>query len=149
LPTGLAPLLASYVGEDAQRYTLRDLAAGIEITVPKRRAVAERFPPTAQHRAPGAGLQRLSGYALLGALLGGAPGLALGLLTAPVALARLVQFERRTNAWLKKATRDGQPPRLPARASSERLRLVTAFWQSLGAAVLGGIALVLLLTALH
>lgn len=117
--------------------------------MPKRRAVAERFPPTAQNSAPGAGLQRLSGYALLGALLGGAPGLALGLLTALITLARLARFETRTSAWRKKTARDGQTPPLPARATSERLRLMTALWQSLGAVILGGIALFLLFTALH
>jgi hypothetical protein len=140
---GDGPLIAIYIGEDNQDYTLRDLADGEEISVPKRRAAPEQFPPAAQKRASGAGLQRASGYAVLGALLGGAPGLALGVVTAVIALVRLARFEARARDWRKK-----QHQRLPASATGERLRLMTALWQSLGAVALGGVALLLLLTAL-
>lgn len=146
---GGAPPVASYLAEDSQAYTLRDLADGEETQVPKRRAALEPFPPTNQNRAHGAGLLRVSGYALLGALLGGAPGVALGALVALIALIRLARFERRSRSWRAKAAQRDQPQRLPAKATNERLRLMTALWQSLGAVALGGVALILLFTALR
>ncbi len=144
-----APRITSYLSEDHQSYSLRDLAGGEESLVPKRRAAPEPFPPTRQNRAPGAGLLRASGYALLGALLGGAPGVALGLIVAVIALVRLDRFERRARAWRRKAAKRDRAQRLPARATSERLRLITALWQGLAAVTLGGAALFLLLTALR
>jgi hypothetical protein len=146
---GGPPPTASYLAEDNQTYTLRDLAAGEETQVPKRRAAPEAFPPSPQNHAPGVGLLRASGFALLGALLGGAPGVALGVVVAVVALVRLERFERRARSWRAKAEKGGQAQRLPARATSERLRLMTALWQSLGAVAFGGAALLLLLTALR
>lgn len=146
------PSVVSYLDEDHQGYTLLDLIDREETSVPKRRAMPEVFPPTRQNPAPGAGLLRLSGYALLGALLGGAPGVALGLVIAVIALARLDRFERRAHSWRRKAmqaAQDAQQRRLPVGATSERLRLMTALWQSLGAVALGGVALLLLFTALH
>lgn len=144
-----APAVASYLAEDSQTYTLRDLANGEETQAPKRRAAPEPFPPTKQNRAHGAGLLRVSGYALLGALLGGAPGVALGAVVAVIALIRLARFERRARAWRTKTAARGEMPRLPARATNERLRLMTAMWQSLGAVALGSVALILLFTALR
>jgi hypothetical protein len=117
--------------------------------VAKRRAALEPFPSTNQNRAPGAGLLRASGLALLGALLGGAPGIALGVVVALVALVRLARFERRARSWRAKAAQRDQAQRLPARATSERLRLMTALWQGLLALALGAAALILLLTALR
>ncbi len=143
------PPVASYLAEDGQTYMLLNLADGEETSVPKRRAAPEPFPPTPQNRAHGAGLLRVSGYALLGALLGGAPGVALGAVVALIALIRLARFERRSRSWRVKAAQRGQEQRLPAKATSERLRLMTALWQSLGAVALGGVALILLLTALR
>lgn len=143
------PQIASYEAEDSQVYTLRNLIADEETQVSKRRAAPEAFPPTRQQRAQGATLLRLSGFALLGALLGGAPGVALGTLIALIALVKLTRFEQRTRVWRRKAKDAGAAPRLPARATSERLRLMTAFWQSASAVVIGAAALVLLLTALR
>lgn len=140
--------LATYAGEDSQRYLLRDYETGLAAQAPKRRAPPEVFPPTRADRAPGVGLLRASGFALFGALLGGAPGLALGLVVAVLALARLARFERRTRRWRAKRDERDRDPRLPARATSERLRLLTALWQSLGAVILGGIVLLLLLTTM-
>lgn len=144
---------AKYVAEDPQTYTLLDLASDEEARVSKRRATAEIFPPTRKARAPGAGLLRASGYALLGALLGGAPGIALGLIVALVALVRLSAFERRASTWRRarapQRLERGEAQRLPAEATSERLRLMTALWQGLGGLVLGGVTLLLLLMALH
>jgi hypothetical protein len=138
-----------YLAEDPQVYTLQDLASGAEASVPKRRAAFDVFPATPASQTPGGGLLRVSGYALLGALLGGAPGAVLGALVVVVALVRLARFERRARHWRSQAPPGDQPQRLPARASSERLRLMTAFWQGLGALLLGGGALLLLLTALN
>lgn len=149
-----SPPLARYVAEDPQAYTLLDLASGEEVRVLKRRAAPEVFPPTRKTRALGAGLLRASGYALLGALLGGAPGIVLGLIVTLVALMRLSGFERRTHSWRRaRAPRQdldpGEALRLPAEATNERLRLMTALWQGLGGLVLGGITLLLLLIALR
>lgn len=148
-PRDSVPQVASYLDEDDRAYLLRDLDGGGETYVPKRRAAPEPFPPSRESRAPGAGLLRASGYALLGALLGGAPGVALGALVAFIALVRLAAFERRARVWLMLAEESGPSKRLPSRASSERLRLMTALWQSLGAMALGGAALFLLFTALR
>lgn len=142
------PALAIYAGEDTQEYRLRDFETGLAAQAPKRRAAPEVFPPTRAERAPGAGLLRASGYALFGALLGGAPGLALGVVVAVIALARLARFERRTRVWRAKRGAQHGDQRLPARATNERLRLLTALWQSLGAVALGGIALLLLFTVM-
>ncbi|HEU0028431.1 MAG TPA: hypothetical protein VFQ25_15060 [Ktedonobacterales bacterium] len=146
---GGPPQVASYLDEDNQAYILRDLDDGGEAEVPKRRAAPEPFPPTSKSRAPGAGLLRASGYALLGALLGGAPGVALGAMVALIALVRLAAFQRRARVWRALAEESDPAKRLPTRATSERLRLMTALWQSLGAVALGGAALALLLTALR
>lgn len=144
---GAPPRLVSYLGEDRQVYMLRDLLADVEAQVAKRRAAPEPFPPSREQRAVGSRLLRLSGYALFGSLLGGAPGAALGTLVALVALARLVGFERRAHAWRVRAAKDDAAKRLPAAASNERLRLMTALWQGVVAMTLGGCILALLLTA--
>jgi hypothetical protein len=137
------------VDEDTHEYHLRDFDTGLAAQTPKRRAATEVFPPTKENRAPGAGLLRASGYALLGALLGGAPGVALGLAVALVALVRLARFERRVRGWRAKGEEREQDARLPAKATSERLRLLTALWQGMGAAALGAVAVLLLLTAMR
>lgn len=146
---GSPPRLATYVDEDDQKYHLRDFDTGLATLAPKRRAAPEVFPPTRQSRAPGAGLLRASGYALFSALLGGAPGIALGLIVALIALIQLVRFERRARTWRADPPEQARDARLPARATSERLRLLTALWQGLGAAALGAIAVLLLLTAMN
>lgn len=146
---GAPPRLVSYLGEDRQAYMLRDLLAGDEAQVAKRRAAPEPFPPTREQRAVGSRLLRLSGYALFGSLLGGAPGAALGALVTLVALARLVGFERRAHIWQAREAKDDAAKRLPAAATNERLRLMTALWQGVGAVALGGCILALLLTATH
>ncbi|HEX9038792.1 MAG TPA: hypothetical protein VF808_17555 [Ktedonobacterales bacterium] len=135
------------MAEDNQSYVLRDLDSGHETQALKRRAAQEVFPPTRENRAPGAGLLRVSGFALLGAMFGGAPGVALGAIVVLVALVRLASFESRTRAWRTRREKREPDQRLPARATNERLRLVTALWQGLGAVALGGAALLLLLTA--
>jgi hypothetical protein len=145
----LIPQIVRYLAEDTQAYTLHDLVEGDATRVAKQRAAPEQFPPSREQRAPGAGLLRLSGYALFGALLGGAPGAALGALITLIALVRLARFERRARTWRASATKHGATKRLPTRATNERLRLMTALWQSVGATVLGGIVLALLLTALR
>lgn len=146
---GASPRLVSYQAEDKQTYRLHDLVAGDEAQVAKRRAAPEPFPPSREQRAAGAGLLRLSGYALIGALLGGAPGAALGALVALVALVRLLAFERRARSWRARAKKNDAARRLPATATNERLRLMTALWQSAGAAILGMLVLALLLTAVR
>ena len=149
------PRLATYEDEDDQKYHLRDFDTGLATLAPKRRANPEVFPPTRQSRAPGAGLLRASGYALFSALLGGAPGIVLGLVVALLALIQLARFERRARTWRAKSpekgreAREAREARLPAKATSERLRLLTALWQGLGAAALGAIAVLLLLTAMN
>jgi hypothetical protein len=148
-PRDSAPQVASYLDEDDRAYLLRDLDGGGETHVPKRRAAPEPFPPTSKSRAAGAGLLRASGYALLGALLGGAPGVALGALVALIALVRLAAFQRRAHMWRALAEESDAASRLPTRATSERFRLMAALWQGLGAMALGGAALFLFFTALR
>jgi hypothetical protein len=149
LQHGWSPRIVSYLVEDSQAYVLHDLVEGYETQVPKRRAAPEIFPPTREQQAPGAGLVRLSGFALFGVLLGGAPGSLLGALVALIAMVRLVGFERRVQIWRSHAAERGSVQRLPAEATSERLRLITALWQSVGAAVLGSTVLALLLVVLR
>lgn len=143
------PRLAEYVGEDRSAYILWDMAANDEVEVAKRRASPDPFPPERRQPLPGALLLRLSGFALVATLLGGAPGAALGLVIAPVAFVRLLVFQRRARAWSRRGNASAAPRRLPSVATAERLRLLTALGQSVLALLVGSALLVLLLTALR
>lgn len=143
------PHIAEYVGEDRSTYTLWDMAADDEVEVAKRRASPDPFPAQRSYPLRGALLMRLSGFALVGTVLGGAPGAALGLVVALVAFARLLAFRRRARVWSRRPNGSAAPRRLPSIATAERLRLLTALGQSLLALLIGGALLVLLLTALR
>ena len=132
------PATVRFVEEDGSDYIVLDLLTGNERRVPKQRLALEMFPATRQYPLRGSTLLRLSGFALIGALLGGVVGIMLGSIVLVVALIRLAAFERRAHVWRSRQAQGVIQSRrrqrriaLPAAATSERLRLLTALGQSL------------------
>ncbi len=145
-PRAASEHFAEYVTEDRSSYTLWDTANYSRRQIAKWRAVPDAYPPPPKYTPPGSRVQRLSMIALAGALIGGAPGIALGLVGILVACIRLSSFGARQRAWRRRSEHEDAPRRLPSAATSERLRLLTGLGQSL-IAMLVGSAIVLLLIA--
>jgi hypothetical protein len=142
---------AAFVRQSDEAYVVRDLddlAAGDLVSVPKHYAVAEPFPSTRDQQVPGTRLLRWSTLALLAAVCGGLGGILLGGLVTLVATVQLQRFTLRVRRWRRRyrgADGSPMPPVLPAAASAERLRLLTAWVQGMLAIVLGVALLALIL----
>ncbi len=126
-------------------HDLEDLEDGDLVSVPKHYAVAEPFPVTTGRKAPGARLLRWSAYALLAAVCGGGGGILLGVLVTLVATVQLQRFALRVRRWRRRHRRSDGSSVLPAAASAQRLRLLTAWVQGMLAIVIGGALLALVL----
>ncbi len=134
---------ASFVRQSEEAYVVRDLDAldalgdGDLVSVPKHYAVAEPFPVATGRKAPGARLLRWSAYALLAAVCGGVGGVLLGALVTLVATVQLQRFALRVRRWRRRRRGPDGSPVLPAAASAQRLRLLTAWVQGMLAIVIG------------
>ncbi len=144
-PRAASEHFAEYVSEDRSSYTLWDTANYSRRQIAKWRAVPDAYPPPPKYSPPGSRVQRLSIIALVGALIGGAPGIALGLCGIVVACIRLSSFGARQRAWRRRSESEDAPRRLPSAATSERLRLLTGLGQSLIAMLVGSAILLLLM----
>lgn len=138
-----APHTVRYEDENTGTYVVREPNAR-QVLVPKARTAAEPSPIEGGQQTPASRLMRWSAIALMGVALGGIGGIVLGLPVVIVAAVRLADHARHVRRWRgKHAGPHGVPP-LPAPASTERLRLRTAFWQGLVALVFGAVVLVFL-----
>jgi hypothetical protein len=132
-----------YEDESTSTYVVRASGAR-QVLVPKARNGAEPFPITDGHQPLAARLAQWSAFALLGVALGGVGGIILGLPVVVVASVGLADHARRVRSWRDgHVGPDGVLP-LPAPATTERLRLWTAFWQGLVALACGGAVIVFL-----
>jgi hypothetical protein len=146
------PQIVAFTDQRDGAYLVHDLDEDQPLLVPRGYAQPEPFPHTQGQAQRGALLLRWSKYALIGALLGGVGGLALGALVALAAVIQLGRFKRRVRRWQRRARmgRHDAQDLLPASASSERSRLLGALGQGVLAAVLGaGVCLLLLPHLLH
>ena len=126
-------------------YLVRNLSDHQFVRVPKQRDRVDPFPPDRGQRRADVRLLHWSGLALLSVVVGGVPAIALGMFIALLAALLLVRHSSRVRAW-RRGQRDTSRARIiPAAASAEGARLRTAFWQSLIAAVLGVLFLLMLL----
>lgn len=132
-----------YEASAEQEYLVRTLAHDHILRVPKRHAPAEPFPPERGQPPPGGRLLRWSTYAALGVGLGGLGGVLLGV---PVVLASGVLFARFTfRVWRwRRHHRAAGIPVVPAAASAERVRLLSALGQGMLAVTLGSLLFALL-----
>lgn len=138
--------LAEYISENRSAYVLWDIASGSEREITKHRAVPDAFPAPPKHPLPGSRIMNISTAALAAALLGGVPGIILGVIGALAACIRLANLGGRVRSWRRSAEDDDESRQLPSAATSERLRLLTGLGQSLIAVGAGSAILLLLLT---
>lgn len=136
--------IVRYAEANERIYLVQALSDDQLLQVPKSYAPAEPFPIASSQHAPGARLLRWAVYALLGVGLGGFGGVLLGVPVVLAAGVQLTQFARRVRRWRRDRQGADRIPALPAAASAERLRLLSAFGQGLLAIVLGGLLLGLL-----
>ena len=133
----------SYAAAAEQEYLVRTLENDHILQVPKHYAPSEPFPPERGLPPPGGRLLRWSAYALLLVGLGGLGGVLLGVLVVLVAGVQLARFSLRVRRWRRRHKAAGIPM-VPAVASAERVRLLSALGQGLLAVVLGSLLLALL-----
>lgn len=133
----------SYEAAAEQEYLVRTLENGQFLRVPKHYAPSEPFPPERGQPPPGGRLLRWSAYALLLVGLGGLGGVLLGVPVVLAAGVQLAHFSLRVWRW-RRRHRAANTPVLPAVASAERVRLLSALGQGLLAVVLGSLLLALL-----
>lgn len=139
-----APRIARYEDESTRTYVVRDPKAR-EVLVPKSREAAEPYPMERGRQPHSIRLLRWSAVALCAVVLGGLGGVIVGLPVVVVAASGLAGHERAIHRWRRAhAGPTGLPP-VPAAATTELMRLRTAFWQGLVALVFGA-ALLLFIT---
>lgn len=136
--------IVRYAEATERAYLVQAISDDQLLQVPKSYAPAEPFPLASSQHAPGARLLRWSVYALLGVGLGGLGGVLIGVPVVLAASVQLTRFARRVRRWRRDRQEADRIPALPAAASDERLRLLSAFGQGLLAIVLGGLLLRLL-----
>lgn len=132
----------SYAAAAEQEYLVRTLKNDHFLRIPKHYAPSEPFPPERGQPPPGGRLLRWSASALLLVGLGGLGGILLGVLVVLAAGVQLARFSLHVRRWRRRHRAAGIPV-VPAAASAERVRLLSALGQGLLAVALGSLLLAL------
>lgn len=137
-PAHAGPLIVRFVEEDDDSYLVGEPGGDRTARVPKRRAFTASSTPAQRRSASSERLLRWSSYALVGAVLGGVLGIALGCIVMLAALIRLARLSGNLRRWQRRQRAGGNPRLLPEGATRERMQALAALGQGFLAALLGG-----------
>lgn len=135
---GYGPLIVRFVEEDDDAYLVGEPGGSRTVRVPKRRTFAAGSTPEQRRAGSSERLLRWSSYALVGAVFGGALGVALGCFVILAALIRYARLTSRVRSWRRRQRASGKPTLLPEPATRERMQLLAALGQGFLAVLLGG-----------